>query len=344
MPTVGIHSEGRTDHLLWRPVTQATRSATRCGRTTVAHRRRQEGVAVRPPPSSPRKSRVPFQSGRGCTPAVCVPKRPQYRRKLLCFQTRSTRPGVHALPRFALVQVFQPEGAQPAALLVPARPVLDVEEEVHPALQQRLELPPRRLADRLHLGAAIADQDRLLGGPADIDGAVDADAAVLALLPVLGLDGRVVRHFLMRLAQDLLAHDLGRPACGWAGRKARPRGTGKGPAGMSAAIFSSSRSSPRRLLGGDHEGLLDRQQAFSSAASGSSRGGSTRSTLFSASQIGWRDLASRSMMARTASVSPARASTISRVRSASCAPPQAAATMARSSRRRGGRCRGYRPG
>ena len=75
--------------------------------------------------------------------------------------------------------------------------------------------------------------------------------------------------------------------------------------------------------------------AFSSAASGSSRGGSTRSTLFSASQIGLGDFASRSTMARTASVRPARTSTISRVRSASCAPPQAAATMARSSRRRG---------
>ena len=108
-----------------------------------------------------------------------------------------------------------------------------------------------------------------------------------------------------------------------------------GPGGMSAAIFSSSRSRPRDFSAEIMKVSSIASMAFSSAASGSSRGGSTRSTLFSASQIGLGDLASRSTMARTASVSPARASTISRVRSASCAPPQAAATMARSSRRRG---------
>jgi hypothetical protein len=57
--------------------------------------------------------------------------------------------------------------------------------------------------------------------------------------------------------------------------------------------------------------------------------------LVSASRIGRFDFARPFTMARLSSFSPARASTSSRARSASCAPPQAAATIARSSRRRG---------
>ena len=76
---------------------------------------------------------------------------------------------------------------------------------------------------------------------------------------------------------------------------------------------------------------------LSSPISGSSACGLTRSTLFSTSQA---RRAMRRAMPRSSSVTPRLLSTNSSTRSASCAPVQAAATMARSSLRLGAKMPG----
>src|SRR5688500_14976514 len=66
-----------------------------------------------------------------------------------------------------------------AAILLPVRLDLDVEEEMDLAAEQYAELGPRRLADRLDPGAALAQHDRPLGRAADQYLLVDGDRAVL---------------------------------------------------------------------------------------------------------------------------------------------------------------------
>ena len=81
-------------------------------------------------------------------------------------------------------------------------------------------------------------------------------------------------------------------------------------------------------------------RALSEAASSSRRSFLTRSTLLRTRTGGVSRLAIFLRMRSTSSSTPLVASTISATRSASPAPPQAASTMARSSRRRGAKMPG----
>ena len=117
-------------------------------------------------------------------------------------------------------------------------------------------------------------------------------------------------------------------------------GNSQGPAGASTAMACSIRSMPSPLVALSMKVSAKGSSAFSAAVSGSSCWRSMRSILFSASQIGRLVPFSLSTTARTASVKPALASTTRSAMSASCAPPHAAATIARSSRRFGAKMPG----
>src|SRR5262249_36898474 len=80
---------------------------------------------------------------------------------------------------------------------------------MHAAAEHALELGPRASADFLDLAAAFAEDDRFLAVAHHMDRLRDADAAVVALLPFLGLDEGGVGELLMELQEDLLTGDLG---------------------------------------------------------------------------------------------------------------------------------------
>src|SRR5690606_22041632 len=86
---------------------------------------------------------------------------------------------------------------------------LDVEEEVDGDAEHLRQLLARRFADGLDARPPLAEDDGLLAFTADDDLLVDLDAAVLALLIALRPHGAVVGQFLVELAVELLARDLG---------------------------------------------------------------------------------------------------------------------------------------
>src|SRR3954468_8256397 len=109
----------------------------------------------------------------------------------------------------ASLHPVQPDLAVEAAILLPFRVDLDVEEEMNLAAEQLRQLGPRRLADRADARAALAEHDRLLAVAADEDLLVDGDRAVLALLIFLGLDRALIRELGVELEVELLAGDFG---------------------------------------------------------------------------------------------------------------------------------------
>src|SRR5260221_13268083 len=107
------------------------------------------------------------------------------------------------------ILIIQPHRVVALAILGPAFPHLDEEEEVDAVAEQALELEPGAAADALDLAAFVAEHDRLLPAALDSDGLADLDAAVLELLPRFGLDGRGIGQLVMELEKDLLARRLG---------------------------------------------------------------------------------------------------------------------------------------
>jgi hypothetical protein len=82
---------------------------------------------------------------------------------------------------------------------------------VHAAADQRLDLLPRRGADRAHHAAALADQDRFLRLRLGPDPRVDEQQAVFPLVDVVDLDLDRVRELLAGALEHLLADELGQP-------------------------------------------------------------------------------------------------------------------------------------
>src|SRR5581483_11060932 len=105
--------------------------------------------------------------------------------------------------------VVEAEGGEALGVVDPVVAHLDEQEQVDAALQHRLQLAAGAGADGFDPAAALAEHDRALAGAAHIDDLVDADAAVLALLPRFGLDRRGIGQFVMQLEEHLLARDLG---------------------------------------------------------------------------------------------------------------------------------------
>src|SRR3954467_9283181 len=85
-----------------------------------------------------------------------------------------------------LARIVQTDSAQAGALLVPTLALLDIQEQVHRAVQQTGQVLPGTGADGLDAAALVANQDGLVARPADINGDVDPHRAVLALLEGLG--------------------------------------------------------------------------------------------------------------------------------------------------------------
>src|SRR5262252_2677753 len=77
-----------------------------------------------------------------------------------------------------LSRVLQPDSAQPRRFLVPAGTLLDVQEQMHPALEQRRQFLPRLRANGPDTPAAFADQDRLVTRTRDVHGRFDAHRAI----------------------------------------------------------------------------------------------------------------------------------------------------------------------
>src|SRR5581483_9352962 len=84
--------------------------------------------------------------------------------------------------------VVEAEGGEALGVVDPVVAHLDEQEQVDAALQHRLQLAAGAGADGFDPAAALAEHDRALAGAAHIDDLVDADAAVLALLPRFGLN------------------------------------------------------------------------------------------------------------------------------------------------------------
>ena len=81
---------------------------------------------------------------------------------------------------------------------------------MHRAFQQLDQFQPREPPNLTNAAALIANQDRLLRRAGDVDGAINAHRPIGLFSPGFGFNRSVMRHFLMRLAQDLFAHNLSR--------------------------------------------------------------------------------------------------------------------------------------
>src|SRR5919202_4220509 len=99
---------------------------------------------------------------------------------------------------------FNPHLAQRARRVAPVLLDLDEEFEVDAVAEQSLDVAARLGAYLLEARAALADDDALLRGALDVDGAVDAREFVRHLLVALGDDRRHVRNLLARHVQYLL--------------------------------------------------------------------------------------------------------------------------------------------
>src|SRR5215471_3641588 len=86
------------------------------------------------------------------------------------------------------VRKLQAHRAIALRIVHPAFAHLDVKKKMHGLLNRRGDLGPRRGADRLDGLAALAEHDLALALAGDIDGLLNADRAVLELLPNFGLN------------------------------------------------------------------------------------------------------------------------------------------------------------
>ena len=239
--------------------------------------------------------------------------------------------------------LMEPDGAKPRGLLVPARPLLDVEEQMHLPIEQAAELRAGFRADLLHpccrrrrsgspCGRAAPRRSSRRCGPSRRGRSLKA----------LGLDRGGVRE--------------SPPESGE--RSARgPISAANSRSGQVRQLVLGIEMRPLRHRGGQRiEQRVDPiagrvaltmkvssnpvDGISASAISGSSAAGATRSLLLSTSQV--RRPASLPAISRHGSGHAGRPwnRPAASARSASCAPVQAAATIARSSRRRGAKMPG----
>src|SRR5450631_2127944 len=87
---------------------------------------------------------------------------------------------------------------------------LHEQEQVHWYADDLGDFFPRVSADRLDGSAALAEHDLALAFALDKNRLLDADGFVLALGPAVGLDGGLIRQFLVQLAEDFFAGDFRR--------------------------------------------------------------------------------------------------------------------------------------
>ena len=129
-----------------------------------------------------------------------------------------------------------------------------------------------RLADRLDGLAALAEHDLPLALALDEDRLLDAHRAVLALLPLVGLDRRVVGQLLVQPLVDLLARDLGGEHAQRRVGDLVLRDRARGPAASVAARSRLRSSTPSPVSAETMKVRSNGTRAFSAAASASSFG------------------------------------------------------------------------
>jgi len=83
------------------------------------------------------------------------------------------------------------------------------------APEKRAQFFAGGLADCLDGCTFGAECNSLVSVPADIDDLVDSHGAVLAILPVFGFDGQLVRQFLVQAQCEFFARDLGGDHAQW---------------------------------------------------------------------------------------------------------------------------------
>src|SRR6185312_14525745 len=105
---------------------------------------------------------------------------------------------------------LQPHLAIAVGIVAPILAYFHEQEQMHGNAQDFSDLLARIRADRLDCGATLAEYDLTLAFALDKDGLFDADRMVLALGPAIGLDGGLIRQFLVKFSIDLFPGDFGR--------------------------------------------------------------------------------------------------------------------------------------
>src|SRR5665213_176232 len=228
------------------------------------------------------------------------------------------------------------------ALLGPVLAHLDEQEEVNAAAEHLFQVGAGQFADLLDGGAALAQHDGFLAVALDEDDLVDLHRAVLALLPLLGFHRGGVGQFVMQAQIDFLArHFGGQQAGGNVGGFVF--GIVPGPIGHSGLDPGRDLLQSLAFQGGNQEDILEQALGMEFSTSGKRSVRFMPSILFNTSAVFFGVPSFRpariAMVSRAAwelaSTVGSAASTTSKMASASCAPLQAAPTMARSRRRRG---------
>jgi len=98
-----------------------------------------------------------------------------------------------------LANPLQPDLAIQAAIFIPTRIDLHVQEEVHLSFEMLRDCLTRRLANGLQPRPALAQDDRFLAVALNEDLLVDDGRTVLAVFPLLGLDRRRVGQLGLQL-------------------------------------------------------------------------------------------------------------------------------------------------
>src|SRR5690606_29188672 len=112
----------------------------------------------------------------------------------------------HAIPfRPLVLRKIQSHLAVAFAVLAPVFAYLHEQKEMHSGAEQFLKLLARHLADRLDGLSALSQRDLALALALHIDDLLDADRAVLLLLPAFGFDGERVWQFVMQAQKELFA-------------------------------------------------------------------------------------------------------------------------------------------
>src|SRR6266567_4480373 len=107
-----------------------------------------------------------------------------------------------------LLRKLQPHLAVTFRIVAPAPAPLHEEEQMHGVFYNCDNVAPRLGADRLDGLATLSQYDLALALALDIDRLFDPDRAVLELLPLIGLNRRLIGQLLVQAQIELLARDL----------------------------------------------------------------------------------------------------------------------------------------
>src|SRR5205823_4063949 len=103
---------------------------------------------------------------------------------------------------------LQSHGAVAFRIVSPAFAHLHKQKQMHRLLDDLGDFAPRIGTDGLDGATAFAEQDFTLAFAFDKDRLFDPNRPVFALLPLIGLDSRLIRQFLVQAQVELFARDF----------------------------------------------------------------------------------------------------------------------------------------